>query len=75
MILLDKITIKISQIVNLFPQNGKLPDSSYKLPHFIFSDVLSMFIFPPKIPEYCFFVYLSAIFGIEVLIETNISEF
>ena len=53
MILLDKITIKISQIVTLSPHNGKIPDFSYKVPHFIFSDVLSIFIFPPKIPKQC----------------------
>ena len=53
MILLDKITIEISQIVPFFPHNGKLPDFSYKLAHFICSDVLSIFIFPPKVPEQC----------------------
>ena len=39
-----RITIKTSHY-------GKLPDSSLKLPHYIFSDVFSIFIFPPKIPE------------------------
>ena len=36
-----------------FPHYGKLPDFSYKLPHFIFLDVLSIFIFPPKVPLQC----------------------
>ena len=36
-----------------FPHNAKLPDFSYKLPHFKFLDVLSIFIFPPKVPEQC----------------------
>ena len=53
MILFETICIKISQIVTIFPHNGKLPDFSYKLPHFIFSDVISIFIFPPKAPEHC----------------------
>ena len=67
---------KISQIVTIFPHNGKLPDFSYTLPHFKFSDVLSIFIFPPKVPEHCIEKkFNSAIFGIEVLIETNVSEF
>ena len=77
MILLDKIAIKTSQIVTLFPHNDKLPDFSYKLPHFIFSDVLSIFIFPPINTKtmYPKINKKSAFFGIEVLIETIVSEF
>ena len=70
MILLDKITIKISQIVNHFSYNGKLPNFSIKLSHFIFPDVLSIFCFPSKITEQCIKkIYDSAIFGIEVVSE------
>ena len=76
MILLEKITIEISQIVTLFPNNGKLPDFSFKLPHFIFSDVLSIFIFLQKFPKNVSKKkFNSAIFGMEVLIETIVSEF
>ena len=77
MILLDKITIKTSQIVTLFLHNGKLPNFSYKLPHLKFSDVLSIFIFPPKKTKTMYRKKFknSTIFGIEVLIETTVSEF
>ena len=54
MILLDKITNKSVRLLPFPPHDGKLPDFSYKLPYFIFSDVFSIFIFPPKIPEQCF---------------------
>ena len=68
MILLDKITKKISQIVTLFPHNGKLPDFSYKLPHFKCLDVLS--IYPNNVWKK---IILTASFGIEVLIQTIVS--
>ena len=53
MILLDKITIKSVRSLPFSPHNGKLPDFSNKLPHFKISDILSIFIFPPKVPEQC----------------------
>ena len=53
MILLDKITIKIILIITLFPHNGKLPNFSYKSPHFKISDVLSIFILLPRLPKQC----------------------
>ena len=64
---------KISQIVTFFPHNGKLPDLSYKLPHFIFSDVLSILIFSPKTPEQCikFFKILQFLEYMYVLIEND----
>ena len=36
-----------------FPHNGKLPDFLNKLPHFKFSAILSIFIFPSKVTEQC----------------------
>ena len=53
MVLFDKITRIISQIVTFFPNNGKLPDFSYKITHFKFSDVLSLFFFPLRILKQC----------------------
>ena len=75
MILFVKINTKISQIVTLFSHNGKLPDFLNKLSHYKFSDVLSKFIFALRISKNASFFFLSASFGIEVLIETNICEF
>ena len=75
MILFVRITTKISQIVTLFSHNGKLPEFFYKLPHYNFSDVLSKFIFALRISKKCIGFFLSASFGIEVLIETIVSEF
>ena len=77
MILLEKITIKSVRSLPFFPHNGKLPDFSYKLLHFKISDVLSIFIFPPRIPKQCMEnkIILSAILGIEVLIETFVFEY
>ena len=74
MILLEKITIKTSQIVTLSPHNGKLPDFSYKSPDFKFSDVLSNFIFVLRITKNASFFFKSVSFGIKVLIETIVSE-
>ena len=75
MILFVKITTKISQIVILFSHNGKLPDFFYKLSQYNFSDVLSKFIFALRISKKMHRLFFSASFGVEVLIETIVSEF
>ena len=48
MILLDEITIKTVKLLPFFPHCGKLAYFFFKLPHFIFSYVLPIFLFPPK---------------------------
>ena len=58
-----------------FFRNGKLPDFFYKLPYYIFSDLLSKFIFALRISIKMHRFFFTASFRIEVLIETIVSEF
>ena len=46
-----KLPLKTVKSLPFFPHYSKLPYFFFKLPHFIFSDVFPIFLFPPKIPD------------------------
>ena len=75
MILLDKITIKSVRLLPYFPRYGKLPNFSFKLPHFIFKSNFNIYLSSESNRTMYQNVSYSAIFGIEVLIETIVSDF
>ena len=71
-----KNTIKTVNSLPFFPHYGKLPYFSFKLPHLMFPDNCTKLSLSPK---NTLTIYQngqhSAILGMEVLIETTISDF